>query len=341
MKNVYERFIVHNDKTNIIGFNNELKALYMNFYLNNTGKNVLYVVNSLFEANKMYQSLMNYNNNVLLFPMDDFLTSEALAISPELKTTRLETINTIVNNEEPRVVVTNLEGFLRFLPTKKTYLDSIIRLEQNKDIDMHVFVDKLLSIGYQKESMVSKTGEIAVRGFVVDIFPVSFKNPIRIEFWGDTIDSIREFDVNTQLTINNLMSTIIYPSSEFLVNEVIDNFNVRQKDLCNYGEPSSIIEYLDNSVIFYDNYDQIKINFEHLEKEMFEYSVSNDLSSSTKYMHHIYKFENAHCLYFSNFDSVISKSEVINKYNVQELDSIKGDISNFDSILKSHILKND
>ena len=87
MKNVYERFIVHNDKTNIIGFNNELKALYMNFYINKTGKNILYVVNSLFEANKMYQSLMNYNNNVLLFPADDFFTNASIATSPELKIT--------------------------------------------------------------------------------------------------------------------------------------------------------------------------------------------------------------------------------------------------------------
>ena len=61
-------------------------------------KNILLVVSSLYEANKLYSSIQNYTNNVFLFPMDDFLTSEAIAISPDLMVNRLETLNEIIKN---------------------------------------------------------------------------------------------------------------------------------------------------------------------------------------------------------------------------------------------------
>ena len=119
----------------------------------------------------MYQSLSNYINDVLFFPMDDFLTSEALAISPELKVTRIETMNKIVSGRRC-VVVTNLMGYLRYLPSVDIFKNSIIKLESGTDFVFGELVDKLVSCGYVRESVVNKTGEIAVRGFVLDIFPI-------------------------------------------------------------------------------------------------------------------------------------------------------------------------
>ena len=76
-------------------------------------------MNTLYEATNMYQILLHYTNDVLLFPMDDFLTSEALAMSPELMVTRLETIQSIIRNE--KIIVTNLMGYLRFYHLKIIY----------------------------------------------------------------------------------------------------------------------------------------------------------------------------------------------------------------------------
>ena len=94
------------------------------FYLYNLfiqkKKNILIVCSSLYEANKYYSNLINYSDNVLLFPMDDFLTSEALAISPDLMMNRLETIRSIFNDNY--IVITNLMGYLRFLPSKTSVL---------------------------------------------------------------------------------------------------------------------------------------------------------------------------------------------------------------------------
>ena len=78
------------------------------------------VTSSLYEANKMYRLMSSLNDNTLLFPMDDFLTSEALAISPDLMIKRLETINSLVS-EKKSIVITNLMGYLRFLPLKNNY----------------------------------------------------------------------------------------------------------------------------------------------------------------------------------------------------------------------------
>ena len=79
-----------------------MRCIYSTFI--NQNKNILVVVNSLYEANQLYSSLSNYTDDVYLFPMDDFLTSEALAVSPELQYNRLETIHTIF--EKKGIVIT-------------------------------------------------------------------------------------------------------------------------------------------------------------------------------------------------------------------------------------------
>ena len=213
---IFNEIIKFNDKNHeISGLTNELKGIYVNDAYKSSNKNILVVSNSLYEDSRFYQTISNYNKNVLFFPMDDFLTSEALAISPELKTTRLETLNNILNNDT-NIVVTNLMGYLRFLPSLNTYKTSKIQLKVNNDIKIDDLVENLFKLGYRKETIVNKTGEIAVRGFVVDIFPISYENPIRIEFWGDTIDSIRVFNVDNQLTLKNIDEAIINPYTRIL-----------------------------------------------------------------------------------------------------------------------------
>ena len=96
----------------------EFFCLFLNKISRETNKNILMVVNSIYEANKLYNSLIDYHKNTYLFPMDDFLTSEALAISPDLMINRLETINKILENDNS-IVITNLTGYLRFLPLKE------------------------------------------------------------------------------------------------------------------------------------------------------------------------------------------------------------------------------
>ena len=267
------------------GLTDELKCIYIsNSYHDNL---ILVVCNSLYEANKFYQTLKNYVNEVYFFPMDDFMTSEVLAISPDFKMTRLETLDTIVKKNKG-IVVTNLMGYLRFLPTKDNFINSYVKLKVGDSFDIKELTKKFYNIGYERDVVVNKTGEMAIRGYVVDIFPTNYNNPIRIEFWGDEIESIRFFDINTQLTIDTIKEVEIVPNSEFLIDKDID-FEYNHRDLIKYGS-SNIYEYM-NGLLFYNELDDIKVGYNNLLEEVFEYNTSNNLDKNTKYFHDLPSYD--------------------------------------------------
>ena len=118
----------------VSGLSNELVCIniYNAFIRNNKG--FLVVTSSTFEANNLYQTLLNYTDRVLFFPMDDFLTSEAIAISPEFKAERINTMNMLLKSGK-YIVVTNLMGSLRYLPKKNLWKKSIITLKKDMDVD--------------------------------------------------------------------------------------------------------------------------------------------------------------------------------------------------------------
>ena len=115
----------------VSGLNNELKALYIYDTFIKKNKPIIVVSSTLYEANLIYKSISNYTKDVLFFSMDDFLMSEAIAISPELKNNRVETLNNLLVNSK-KIVVTNLMGYLRYLPNKNEYKQTIINLSTNQ-----------------------------------------------------------------------------------------------------------------------------------------------------------------------------------------------------------------
>jgi len=214
----------------LYGVTDEIKVLYTYNLYKKQGKNIFYVTNTLYQANQIFQSLSCYTNDVLLFPMDDFLTSEALAISPELEMKRIETLTSLVENN-PKIIVTNLMGYLRYLPSKQLFKDSFIKINVNSDYNIKELTEKFYNIGYKRETIVTKTGEMAIRGYVVDIFPINANNPIRIEFFGDTVESIRTFNTDDQRTIDKLYEIKINPNSEFIINQTKEDIDRKQKYL--------------------------------------------------------------------------------------------------------------
>ena len=127
MKFLFDKIQLPDDKNYIVkDTSKETISLFLFNLVNTSNQDIIFVTNTLYEANKVYQSLLNYTNNVFLFPMDEFLTSEAIAISPELKTTRIETINNIVQVKDKKIIITHLMGLLRYLPSKEIWQNSII-----------------------------------------------------------------------------------------------------------------------------------------------------------------------------------------------------------------------
>lgn len=316
---------------NITGLNNELKALYVYNQFVNSNQSVLFVTNSLYEANMFYKSISSYTKDVLFFPMDDFLTSEALAISPEFKNNRLTTISELIDNDK-KIIVTNLMGYLRYLPLKSVFENAFISLQKNKDYNMKELIQKLYSIGYERATVISKTGEIAIRGFVIDIYPLGCVNPVRLEFWGDTIDSIRIFDVETQLTISNLEKISIIPNTEFITETGETSSN--HKDLVHYGKVVNISDYLTNHITIFNEISEINTNYNQLQEEILEYNSSLDLPSSTKYMNDL----NLPTIYqnLSKFDNMVHLDKTIN-YTSYEIDNFPKDLIEINKVLNNYI----
>ena len=146
------------DEYLVSGLNKELNSLYIYEYFKMSNKNVLVLANSLFEANDFYNRLSCYTDKVLFFPMDDFIASEATAISPEFMIERLNTLNKLTGDDK-YIVVTNLMGILRFLPSRTLYKDKIINIKNNDDFDRDKFIYNLYDLGYEKVPVVIASGK--------------------------------------------------------------------------------------------------------------------------------------------------------------------------------------
>ena len=316
----------------ISGLTNELRAIYIYNLFKKTNRSILYVTSSLYEANKFYQILKNYSDDILLFSMDDFLTSEAIAISPELKISRLETLNELLRNDN-KIVITNLMGYRRFLPSKELYKNKQIKLVKGEDYDVKKLVESILDIGYERQTIVSKTGEVGIRGFVLDIFPLEYENPVRIEFWGDTVDSIKYFDIDSQRTTKELDEVIINPNTEFLTKESVELLEQKQKNLYKYGEVYSIVDYLASPIIIYNDYSQMLVSNSHIDEEVFEYNLSLELPSNTRYMNDFNDIKSKDALYF---DEVNDTSDIL-KYNSQNVINFSSKLEDINKQLNTYL----
>lgn len=301
-------------------------------------QNILVVVNSLYEANQLYSSLLNYMDDVYLFPMDDFLTSEALAVSPELQYNRLETISAILN--KPGIVITNLMGYLRFLPTKSSYQQCVLNLSVGDTIYPQKLVEKLVQSGYSRDTIVNKTGEFAVRGFIVDVFPVESDYPVRIEFFDDEIESIRFFDSDTQKSLSNLSNVIIRPCSEFLTTKSVDEEEAfKQKFLPKYTTVSSISDYLEPSITFFKDYNQLKVSFQQIMEEVLTYQSSKDLSFTGKYMFDFSDVSVSFPIYYMNIDHYSANS--IQDFSVHTINNFNENPETINQFIRKHITEGD
>lgn len=336
MKFITKDFVMPTESINIVGLTNELKAMYLNYCLENQNKSIVLVTSTLFEANQLFQCVSNYTDKVLFFPMDDFLTSEALAISPELKIKRLETLIESLNDQKS-IVITNLMGYLRFLPTKDIFSSSIIEINQGKDFSPKDLVEYLVKLGYSREIMVNKTGEFAVRGFVIDIYPVGLEAPVRIEFFGDEVESIRLFNIDNQLTIKKIDQVQIFPNTEGILGLNNSNTLEHHKDLPKFIDSKNISDYFNHPLVFFDDYSTIKKSYENLLNEITEYSISENNGSIQKYMNDLYELKQDLIVNFTNFDDKIDIIKRNQEYFVRPLNFNLKNINELKNVITAYM----
>lgn len=299
---------VFDNRVVIQGLTGELNSIYILKAYEKFQQNILVVTSSLYEANQIFNSLETYTDKVLLFPMDDFLTSVAVAISPELKMKRLETLDKI--NLGEWIVVTNLTGYLRFLPDLKKKDQLKVTLSLHDNIGRDRLHEVLLQFGYKQDSLVTSTGEYAVRGFVLDIFPTYEDHPLRIEFFGSEIESIRYFDESTQLSLESIESITINPNQEIVTEHT-----------------NSLYDFLHDPIVIYKDLSQIKASNQKLEEDIFQYQVNKN-EISQKYMYQFSEIFPKYELLLNTFESTDLLQNVVS-FSSKEIENFKGNFNAF------------
>lgn len=261
--NFLDEYFKYEIGTEISGLTHELNVFYVQKLCEKYDRNIIVLTSSLFEANKIYDSLVKIHDNTLLFPMDDFLSSMIVASSPELKYKRLETLDKL-KSDKKYIIVTNLMGYLKYLPSAniKNYID----IKQNDVIKRDILAEEINKLGYHRESLVTMSGEYAVRGFILDLYPIDYEHPIRIEFDGNIIDNIKYFNENTQ------MST-----------EETNKIKIKAIDEMPSDDKNSLFDYAKNPLVVYVDKSQIEATYTHLYDDIIEYKEANDIKEDLMY----------------------------------------------------------
>ena len=261
--NFLDNYFKYEIDTEISGLTEQLNVFYLTKLYEKYEENVIVLTSSLYEANKLYNKLSNYLENTLIFPNDDFLSSMIIAASPELKYKRLETLDKLKLNKK-FIIITNLMGYLKYLPSKD--VDNSLLININDNIRRDDLINKLTDLGYHLESLVTTSGEFAVRGFLVDIYPLDELHPIRIEFDGNIIESIRYFDENTQLSSGKK-----------------ENILIKAIDEVSTDNHSSLFDYALNPIVVYVDKSQIDASYKKLMEDIIEYKENNEIDEKLMY----------------------------------------------------------
>ena len=158
------------------------------------------------------------NFSFLYFPSWDLLPYEYLSPQKEIVGERLKTLLEL-SGGKPCLVVTHLEPCLQFLIPQEELKKSILKFDLKDCIDLDIVRNCLVSSGYEHVQMVEDRGEFSVRGGIIDVFPANYSHPFRIELFGDDIESIRRFDVDSQVSIEHVNNLIVTPVMEQILNK--------------------------------------------------------------------------------------------------------------------------
>ena len=172
-----------------------ISLLFSAFYKENPGKYLL-LTSNLYVAQKVSDFIASLigEENVFLFPIDDMLRNETLTSSKELLAQRLYVLSKALE-KKPRIIVTHTSALITPFSTVDEFKNASFEFEVGKTYNLNEVKGKLVKAGYEKVNKIDQTLQFASRGDILDIYPVSHDNPIRIEFFGDEIESIHYFDI--------------------------------------------------------------------------------------------------------------------------------------------------
>ncbi len=170
------------------------------------------------KAKEIYEDYRLYDKDVYVYPAKDIIFYSADIHGNAIVRDRLRILSRLIEKKNTTIIISLEGGMDRLLPLQMVN-DRIITLNQESVIKLQDFSASLVHLGYERQAQVEAPGDFAVRGGIIDIFPLTEEAPYRIELWGDEIDSIRTFDVSSQRSIEQVEQLVIYPAAEIIPDE--------------------------------------------------------------------------------------------------------------------------
>ncbi|MDZ7308663.1 MAG: transcription-repair coupling factor [candidate division KSB1 bacterium] len=174
---------------------------------------------------------------------------------PQPLSQQIETIEHLVEytgnkqpgRARPPVVLTTAAAVLEPLLAPQTLHTKKIELRPGDEMPFETLVSQLIELGFQRQTLVEQPGELAVRGGIIDLFPLSRTLPVRIEFWGDRIESLREFDPATQRSENEIAQAILLPQS--IAELTWNDRHIEDSSLSGRTPSCTLLDYLPKETI--------------------------------------------------------------------------------------------
>jgi transcription-repair coupling factor (superfamily II helicase) len=181
---------------------------------------ILLVTHNLLQAQKLYDDLVNLvsENEVFLFPANELIAAEMSIASPELKAQRIEALNFWSKNNQG-ILIVPVAGLRKIVPPQSRWRAYQLSIKLGEDLDIDLILNQFVRMGYVRSEMVSTPGEFSVRGGIIDIYPLTEANPLRIELFDTEVDSIRYFSLDDQRSKEKVSEVMIGPATETLLEE--------------------------------------------------------------------------------------------------------------------------
>ena len=231
------------------------------------------------KAKEIYEDFKLYEKNVFLYPAKDIIFYSADIHGNAIVRDRLRILKRLIEGEPLTIITTIDSGMDRVLPLA-FLAKRVISLSEAEQVDMELLKHRLVHLGYERTGQVEGAGQFAVRGGIIDIFPLTEECPYRIELWDDEIDTIRSFDAESQRSIEQVRELKIYPASEIILDEDVAASGLRRlrKDRDQYLEVLRADKKLDEAR-------RIKDIIEEFEENLDNYSGSMGTESYIRYFY--------------------------------------------------------
>ena len=170
------------------------------------------------KAREWLEDCQFFDPDAVYFPPRDMLFYQSDLTGNQVSAQRMSAIKTILSRKNP-LVITTFDALMERLVMPEVIKDSTLLLVAGDTVDLSEVQGQLVRLGYEKSHQVEAKGQFAVRGGILDLYPLTEETPFRIELWGDEIDSIRSFDPESQRSLENLELLEVYPASEMILEE--------------------------------------------------------------------------------------------------------------------------